>query len=157
MKALVIYDSQYGNTEKIARCVAQALEAKATVSIARAAEYGEANWQGLDLLVVGCPTQGWQATKEMKAFLERIPMGALAHTAVAAFDTRFDKSVWLTGSAAKRMAGKLRKKGARLVAPPESFFVNGSEGPLAAGEEAHAAAWSRGLLAEIAYNDTPRL
>jgi flavodoxin I len=150
MRALVVYDSEFGNTEQVARAIAQALEASANVQIARATQYGEASWQGIDLLVVGCPTQGWQDTKAMKAFLERIPKGALAHTAVAAFDTRYDKPSWLTGSAAKRMAGKLGKTGARVVAPPESFFVSGKEGPLAEGELAHAEAWSRDLLAEVA-------
>ena len=149
MKALVVYDSQFGNTEKVAQEIAQTLESKAAVSIARAAQYGEASWQGVDLLVVGCPTQAWKATKEMNAFLERIPKGALAHTAVATFDTRYDRPAWLTGSAAKSMANKLSKSGARLVTPPESFFVTGSEGPLAEGELAHAAAWSRGLLSEL--------
>jgi flavodoxin len=149
MRALVIYDSKFGNTETIARTIAQALEEKATVNLARAAEYGEARWQGVDLLVVGCPTQGWRPTPDTTAFLGRIPKGALAHTAVAAFDTRFDKSVWLTGSAAKRIEGTLRKQGVRLVVPPESFFVDGSEGPLADGELSHATAWSKGLLAEF--------
>jgi flavodoxin len=149
MRALVIYDSEYGNTERVAQAVAQALESHAKVQIARASQYGEASWQGVDLLVVGCPTQGWRATQDMQAFLERIPHGALAHTAVAAFDTRFDKPAWLTGSAAKRIVGKLRKSGARVIAPPESFFVSGREGPLADGELSHATAWSRELLSEL--------
>jgi hypothetical protein len=85
----------------------------------------------------------------MSAFLDRIPVGALSHTAVAVFDTRFDRSVWLTGSAAKRIASKLRKTGAHLIAPPESFFVVGTEGPLADGELAHAESWSRSLLSSL--------
>lgn len=149
MRALVVYDSQFGNTEKIAQAVAQTLQSQATVNIARAGQYGEASWQGVDLLVVGCPTQAWKATEEMNAFIERIPKGALAHTAVATFDTRYNRPAWLTGSAAKRMASKLSKTGARLVAPPESFFVTGSEGPLAEGELTHAASWSRELLSGL--------
>jgi hypothetical protein len=47
------------------------------------------------------------------------------------------------------MASKLSKTGARLVAPPESFFVAGSEGPLAEGELTHAASWSRELLSGL--------
>jgi flavodoxin I len=150
MKALVVYDSEFGNTEQVAKAIAQALESRATVSIARAGQYGEANWQGIDLLVVGCPTQGWRATKDLQSFLGRVPKGALAHTAVAAFDTRYDKPTWLTGSAAKQISAALDKSGARVIAAPESFFVNGKEGPLAEGELAHAAAWSRDLLAELA-------
>jgi flavodoxin len=148
MKALVVYDSQFGNTEKVAQEIAQILESKASVSIARAAQYGEASWQGVDLLVVGCPTQAWKATKEINAFLERIPKGALAHTAVATFDTLRSACV-AHRLRCKSMANKLSKSGARLVTPPESFFVMGSEGPLAEGELAHAAAWSRGLLSEL--------
>jgi len=150
MKALVVYDSEFGNTERVAKAIARVLEARASVSIARAGQYGEASWQGVDLLVVGCPTQAWRATKDLQSFLGRVPKGALAHTAVAAFDTRYDKPAWLTGSAAKQISTTLGKAGARVIVPPESFFVSGKEGPLAEGELEHAAAWSRDLLAELA-------
>ena len=113
MKALVVYDSEFGNTEQVAKAIARALEARVSVSIARAGQYGEASWQGVDLLVVGCPTQAWRATKDLQSFLGRVPKGALAHTAVAAFDTRDDKPAWLTGSAAKQISTTLGKAGAR--------------------------------------------
>jgi hypothetical protein len=63
----------------------------------------------------------------------------------AAFDTRFGKPRWLTGSAALRIARRLRRSGYRLVAPPESFFVLHTEGPLREGEEDRARMWAAEL------------
>jgi flavodoxin len=51
------------------------------------------------------------------------------------------------GYAAKPIADKLKKKGGKLVLPPEGFFVQGSEGPLKEGEVERAAEWAKQLLA----------
>jgi hypothetical protein len=51
---------------------------------------------------------------------------------------------WLTGSAAKGIAGRLEHRGYRLIAPPESFFVTG-EHELEGGEVEHATAWGTDL------------
>ena len=50
------------------------------------------------------------------------------------------------GYAAKRIAGQLQKCGGVLVALPEGFMVEGTEGPLSPGEEERARAWAAGLL-----------
>jgi hypothetical protein len=64
----------------------------------------------------------------------------------AAFDTRFRLS-WVTGgSAARSIAKRLSLLGARLLLPPESFFVDDMEGPLAAGEIERAIDWADQLL-----------
>ena len=59
--------------------------------------------------------------------------------------SRFDKPVWLTGSAARAAAKRLRAKGHPLVASPESFFVTHAEGPLADHELNRARVWGRAL------------
>jgi hypothetical protein len=51
--------------------------------------------------------------------------------------------VELFGYAAKPIADRLRKKGGSLVAPPEGFYVAGTEGPLLEGELDRAAQWAR--------------
>jgi hypothetical protein len=63
----------------------------------------------------------------------------------AAFDTRFDESRWLSGSAAHVAATQLRRHGFRLLTAPHSFFVVGMSGPLAPGELERARRWGRML------------
>ena len=81
----------------------------------------------------------YQPTAGIRDLIAELPRtkGAMA----ACFDTRFDKSVVLTGSAAKTMAKKLKGKGYKIITPPKSFFVLDMEGPLAEGELDRAEDW----------------
>jgi flavodoxin len=140
VRSLVVYESEYGNTEKIDRAVAEALgehgEARVTPlgSVATLAE------ERLALLALGAPTQCHGLPAAVKELLERTPEGALA------FDTRYERARWITGSAAREIHKRLRHLGCRLLAEPESFFVEGSEGPLEPGEEDRARAWAARAL-----------
>ena len=74
----------------------------------------------------------WLTTTATKSFLESIHAPHNIHA--AAFDTRFKRTHLLTGSAARKIAKALKKKGGTLLAEPESFFVTDTEGPLLEGE-----------------------
>ena len=142
MKALVIYDSLYGNTEKIAKAIGGAI--KGEVKVLPVAEANATELKSLDLLIIGSPTQGGNATKAMQAFMGNIPETALKGVKVATFDTRY-ASGWakIFGFAAGRMAKYFKGKSANLVVPSEGFFVTGSKGPLKVGEIERAAAWAK--------------
>ena len=156
MKALVLYDSVFGNTQKVAEAIASALGSRAHVELLRPSERPVPDFAGLDLLVVGSPTRGFRPTEDMAALLKRIPPRALQATRVAAFDTRFKADelkstttrfvVKAGGYAAKRIASMLAKAGGTLAAPPEGFYVEDIEGPLKPGEADRAAAWATSLL-----------
>lgn len=157
MKALVIYDSLYGNTEKIARTIADTLGAHGEVSILQVGDVKMEQLAGLDLLVVGSPTQQFKPTAAIKDFLKRIPANALKGLKVAAFDTRLTQSnidgtpvlpffVKIFGFAGEPIAKELKKKGGELIAPPEGFHVGGMEGPLKDGELERASDWAGKLL-----------
>jgi len=148
MKTLVVYDSVYGNTEKIARAIGDAISGEVEVVHASAV-----NSSGLDaygLLVVGGPTHAGRATQAMKDFLKNIPASAVAGTPVAAFDTRLTtRWVKIFGFAAGRIASSLEKLGGRLAVPPKPFYVVGGEGPLRDGEVERAADWAREIEKNI--------
>jgi flavodoxin len=146
MNALVVYDSQYGNTERIAQAIAGALAERATVRVVPMAQAPALPSADVDLLILGSPTQGWGPTPAMRAFLANIPRRALKDLSAASFDTRLSKSKWLTGSAARGIAETLGKMGGSLLLPPESFLVTGKEGPLVDGETERAASWARTIL-----------
>ena len=143
MKAIVIYDSQYGNTERIAQAIADALSQFGPARAVRVAKESSGSLEGIDLLLMGCPTQGWRPTLAIQSFLEQVPEGSWSGLAAAAFDTRFRAPRLFTGSAAGRIAQSLQQKGCSLLLPAESFFVKGTPGPLLDGELERAANWAR--------------
>lgn len=159
MKTLVVYDSMFGNTEKIARAMGQAmgeaLGSAGDVQVIRCTSVTPQMLGEASLLVMGSPTQGFKPTKEMKAFLSDLPAGSLNGKRAAAFDTRADVAeinnkllTFLTirmGYAAEDIAKLLKKKGANLISAPQGFIVDGKEGPLRSGELEHAAAWAQKL------------
>jgi flavodoxin len=152
MNALVVYDSVFGNTEKIAQSIAAAFGAQALpvnqVSIEQL--------RGLDLLVVGSPTRGFRPTECIAKFINGLPKNHLTGVRVAAFDTRIvletidskalrflvDKGGYAAGTIAKA----LEKKGGVLAAPPAGFFVTGEQGPPKDGELDRAAEWAKRSL-----------
>ncbi len=150
MNALVVYDSQYGNTERVAQAIAEALRAFGRARTVRSGVAPLVELDEVDTLILGCPTQGWRPTQTMRDFLENTPAESLRRLAVVCFDTRLHKPRWLTGSAAAVLARKLKQAGVRSLMPPESFFVVATEGPLEPGELERAAAWARAIASEVA-------
>lgn len=146
MKALVVYDSRFGNTEVVARAVAGSAP-RGTARVVRAGDAKTGDLAGIDVLAVGSPTLGGRPSPAVKAFLESLPSGSLAKVRVAAFDTRM--TMWvakLFGWAADRIAAALASKGGLPAAKPAGFVVKGREGPLADGERERAAVWAKGFL-----------
>ena len=145
MKALIVYDSVYGNTEKIARAIGGAITGE--VKVLRPGEVNLSDLESVDLLVVGSPTQGGRPTPAIKEFLSKIPANALKNVGVTSFDTRFStRLVGIFGYAAGKIANSLKRKGGTLILSPEAFFVKSKEGPLKEGELEHAAGWAKRLL-----------
>lgn len=147
MKALVVYDSVYGNTEKIARAVAEAITPSGEVKVLRAVEANPSELESIDLLIVGSPVHGGRPTPAVQDFLNKMAQQSLKDIKVAAFDTRAtSKFAKIFGNAAGRIAGQLTKKGGVLTVSAEGFFVTGTKGPLKEGELGRAAAWAKGIL-----------
>jgi flavodoxin I len=145
MKTLVVYDSVYGNTEKIARAIGGAITGD--VKVLQANEANPAELAGIDLLIVGAPTQGGRPTQAMQGFLKKVTENDVNGMSVASFDTRISaKWVGIFGYAAGRIGKDLKKKGGNLILPPEPFFVKGTEGPLKEGELERAAGWAKELF-----------
>jgi flavodoxin I len=145
MKALIVYDSVYGNTEKIARAIAEAVTPSGEVKVLGAGEADPSELESTELLIVGSPTHGGRPTPAVQNFLKKVPK--LQGVNVAAFDTRITaKLVKVFGYAAGRIANNLKKKGGNLIASPEGFFVTGGQGPLKEGELERAADWAKGIL-----------
>jgi len=160
MKAMVVYDSMYGNTKQIAEAIGLALGSPEDVGIVRASEVRPEQLAGVTLLIVGSPTQKFRPLGAVTSFLKSIPGNGLQGVKVAAFDTRFPPAaidkvrilaffVKIFGYAAEPMAKRLQGKGGDLVVPPAWFYVADIEGPLLEGELERAAAWAEQIVAAL--------
>jgi Flavodoxin len=172
MQALVIFESIYGNTRAIAEAVAEGLRESGEATVRSHDQIDPADLSAADVLVVGAPTHmhglPTNFSREMAAKAseeEGAPLDPCATAepgirswlseqsgdgrAAAAFDTRADKSPALTGSAARGIGKRLRRRGFQLGTDPESFFVDDAEGPLADGELERARDWGRTLANSI--------
>ncbi len=157
MKALVVYDSFFGNTEKVAQAVARGIGAPEEVTLVRVGSLAPQQLADATLLVVGSPTRGFRASEATAAFLANLPAGSLQGKKVAAFDTRLTLEAmgpvirfmfWIKYGkfAAPSMAEALQKAGGELALPSEGFIVMASEGPLKDGELERAEAWGKNLI-----------
>ena len=153
MKALIVYDSFFGNTEKIALAIGKAFGNAKEVTICKAVDVKPNMLDGLDYLIVGSPTRAFSPSPATKSFLKGIPSKQLVGVKVAAFDTRIamtDKvpgflrfMVKLFGYADKPILDSLKKKGGQETVPSEGFFVLDSEGPLEKGGLERAVVWGK--------------
>ena len=152
MKALVIYDSVYGNTKRIAEAVAKEIPGSVLVNV-KDANYSLLS--GIGLLVMGSPTHGGNESPALQKFIAGIPKDSLRGMKVACFDTWISQegqgfltraAVGIFGHAAPRTLARLQHAGGSRTGQPEGFFVKGKQGPLAEGELERAREWARKLV-----------
>jgi flavodoxin len=160
LKTLIVYDSVFGNTAKIAQAIGQAvsdtLGALGDVQTLQISQVTAESLPGLDVLILGSPTRGFRPTEAVTKLLNSLPKNYLAGIRVVAFDTRIELEtidsgfarfiVDKGGYAASTIAKTLEKKGGTRLAPPEGFLVTGEQGPLKDGELERAAAWAKSLF-----------
>jgi hypothetical protein len=179
MKAVIVYESMFGNTRMIAESIARGLAQIAAVQTICVTESDTRLPEKTDLLVVGGPTQAWSMSRpntrrSASGYANkpkyRLTLEPGADTAIgvrewlaaqtelpitaAAFDTRAKGPSALTGRAARAIAKALTRHGARISIPPESFLVN-YKSHLVPGEQARAEAWGRRLASAVGAKAGP--
>ena len=181
MRALVVYESIYGNTHAVATDVAAGLRATHEVTLVPVTRATRELVAAADLIVVGGPThmRGMPtvASRRMAAEAARKPdsgltidpdadgpglrawLEALGAEGVpaAAFDTRLSGMPVLTGRASRGIARLLARRGCRVLLAPESFLVSG-QNALLDGEGARARSWGAlvGETARAAFASSKR-
>lgn len=163
MRALVVFESMWGNTEQVAAAVARGLGEHAEVEVLDVAGDVPEDLSEVDLLVVGGPTHAFSmsrpSTREgavqrgappgheergIREWLDALPPSD--HVAVATFDTKVATKVPLPGSAARKAAKVVRRHHLGRVVDEESFWVDDYEGPLLDGELDRAQLWGGELV-----------
>ena len=160
MKALVLYDSFFGNTQKVAEIIGEAIGLQKELEIKDIKNLDINSFTAPDLLVVGSPTRGFRPSPATMEFLTKLPKNSLQNTKVAAFDTRMAlqhiksgvlRFIVKTGGFADKTIEKLlKKKGGVPIVPSEGFCVIDTEGPLLDGEMQRAAGWGRRISSQMA-------
>lgn len=171
MRALIVYESMYGNTRTVADAIAAGLAETCEVRVVRAGDVTAGMLDGVDLLVVGGPTHAWSMSRRrtrqgalqaahkpgsdlhLEPGVEGIGVREWLRTldrhfglAAAAFDTRMPGPPFLTGRASKAIARRLKDRWYRLVVAPESFRVSKTN-ELLPGEDARARTWGEQVAA----------
>lgn len=155
MKSLIVYDSFFGNTEKVAHALGQALGSD-TVKVQNLVPD---QLVGVELLILGSPTRAFSPSPDINKFLKSQTSQAFKGMKVTAFDTRLAMTdvnskflsfmVKIFGYAAETMVKILQKKGGTLLVPPEWFLVKDSEGPLKDGELERTVEWAQRIRAAL--------
>ncbi|AXH95634.1 flavodoxin family protein [Ornithinimicrobium avium] len=162
MKALIVYESAWGNTRAVAEALAAGLEDSATTEVVDVEWAPALAGLEVDLLVVGAPTHafglsragtrqdahrrgGAQLSTGVREWLDAATTASLR---VATFDTHV-RHPNLPGSAARKAAKRLTRAGCTVVTEPTSFWVDDYEGPLLPGELDRAREWGSMLAAHL--------
>jgi flavodoxin-like protein len=171
MRALVVYESMYGNTRHIAEAIAEGLRLSLATDLMVVTAAEDVDLDDVSLLVVGAPTHSWglssirtrsaahhdprhpdhlldspayaDGVREWLRHLPRQPHHL--HKRGVAFDTRLDKPKMVTGSAARGIEHGLRAAGFSPFGANYGFVVTGSAGPLASGEIERAHQWGEAM------------
>jgi hypothetical protein len=169
LRALVVYESMFGNTEKVAGAVLHGLQHEGIdTGLVEAGSAPASLPDDLDLLVVGGPTHGFSMSRAstradavrqgapsertgsgIREWLESVRLDAERRPVVATFDTRVTKVRWIPQAAGPSAARAARRRGLEVMSKPVGFLVDDVRGPLLEHELEHAVAWGRRLATEL--------
>jgi menaquinone-dependent protoporphyrinogen IX oxidase len=156
MKGIVVFDTSYGNTKKIAETIAETLkESGIEVDLFSLKEVKKLNAKDYDFLVLGSPTKFGTMSFAMKGFLGKVKSEEWMNKPFAAFDTEnpeniekalAEKKEW---SAAEKIAEKLIEKKMNQLLPVLKATVLGQKGPLQEGEIERTKDYAKELTAKL--------
>lgn len=167
MRALIVYESTFGNVRELTGAIAAELGRWVQVQTVEVGEAPDRLPDGVDLLLLGAPTHTFglgrtetrrtasgmapdpvSSGRGMREWLDGLHVGS-GHPQTAVFFTASVDAGWTRwlGDAGRGLTSRTRRLGLRMVSPAERFLVKGMKGPLCEGEKGHAERWA-GLLAE---------
>jgi flavodoxin len=163
MKALVVYESMFGNTKLIAVAVADGLRESVEVQLTAVSDAPLKPDPDVALIIAGGPTHAFSMSRAstrtdaikrgalegetefgLREWMAARPAGQHAEK-IATFDTKVERMHHLPGSAAKSAAKAAHRQGYESAAKAESFYVRDMGGPLLEGELDRARAWGQQL------------
>ena len=154
MKGIVVYDTSYGNTKKIAETIAETLK-ESGIEVDLSYVKDAKKLKGYDFLVLGSPTKMGTMSLALRFFLGKVKSEEWVNKPFAAFDTenpenieqaRLQNKEW---SAAEKIAEKLEEKKMNRALPVLKALVIGQKGPLVEGEGDRAKDYAKDLATKL--------
>jgi hypothetical protein len=173
MHALIVFESMFGNTEVIARAIAEGVSSRIPVEVIEVSSAPTEIGSDVAFLVVGGPTHAFgmsrpqtrqdaarQATDGLVSHGDGIRewitgLTCLVPIPAVAFDTHVSQG-WVPGSAARGAQKHLMAKGFIDKNPARSFYVTGVTGPLVEGEVDAARTWGEELAGQLTAAEPER-
>ena len=151
MKGLVVYDSSYGNTQKIAETIVETLRGSGVeADLFRVNKVKRLTANDYTFLVLGSPTRFGTMSFAMKLFLNKLKSREWMNKLFAAFDTENLENIERKeGSAAEKIAEKLREKQMNQLLPVLKAIVSGMKGPLEEGEIERTREYAREMAVQL--------
>jgi menaquinone-dependent protoporphyrinogen IX oxidase len=151
MKGIVVYDTSYGNTKTIAETISETLkESGIAVDTFYVKDVKKLSAKDYDFLVLGSPTKFWTMSLTVKGFLGKVKSKEWVNKPFAAFDTEDPENIERKrGSAAEKIAEKLREKQMNQLLPVLKAVVLGWKGPLQEGEIERTKEYARELAIKL--------
>jgi len=151
MKGIVVYDTSYGNTKKIAETITETLkESGIEVDLLDVKEVKKLSAKDHNFLVLGSPTRFGTMSFAIRSFLGKVKSEEWMNKPFAAFDTEnpenLEKKEW---SAAEKIAAKLRDKKMNQLLPVLKALVFGQKGPIQEGEIERTKEYARSLAVKL--------
>jgi menaquinone-dependent protoporphyrinogen IX oxidase len=151
MKGIIIFDTSYGNTRKIAETISETLKESGIESDNfYVKDVKKLSAKEYDFLVLGSPTKFWTMTLTMRRFLGKVKSKEWVNKPFAAFATEDPENIEKKrGSAAEKIAEKLKKKKMNQLLPVLKAVVLGWKGPLQEGEIERTKEYARELAIKL--------
>ena len=153
MKTLIVYFSKFGNTRRIAQAVAEPLKQAGEVRVLNLDQLAASDFEGVNLVIVGSPTHGFNVPEAVRSALGALPPGILAGKSVAVFDTTVRPWPLRLFRASPKLLRQLSQLGGKPVARPQTFFVQtrstqgaGERDLLLEGQIERAQEWTTQIL-----------
>jgi menaquinone-dependent protoporphyrinogen IX oxidase len=155
-KGIIVYDTSYGNTKKVAETLAETLkESGIEADLFDLKDVKKLSAKDYDFLALGSPTKYGTMSFAMKFFLGKVKSEEWMNKPFVAFDTEnpeniekaaAEKKEW---SAGEKIADKLREKNMNQLLPVLKASVLGWKGPLAEGEIERTKGYARELATKL--------
>jgi len=149
MKGIVVYDTSYGNTKKVAETITETLkESGIDVDLFDVKDVKKLSGKDYGFLVLGSPTKFGTMSFSIRGFLGKVKSEEWMNKPFAAFDTENPENVEKKqGSAGDKIAAKLMEKRMNQLAPVLKALVHEMKGPLLEGEVERTKEYAKGLAA----------
>jgi menaquinone-dependent protoporphyrinogen IX oxidase len=151
MKGILVYDTSYGNTRKIAETIAETVkESGIEVDLFDVKSVKKFSAKNCSFLVLGSPTRFGTMSLAIRSFLGKVKEEEWMKKPFAAFDTENPENIEKKeGSAAEKIAEKLKEKKMDELLPVLKAVVLGQKGPLKEGEIERTKEYARNLATRL--------